>query len=306
MTHWQKRIGSQREWIWRGWSIRYSFWTNPQSSASHRPPLILLHGFGASIDQWRNNIHVLGEYSSVYALDLLGFGGSRKANTTYSTELWTAQVYDFWRTFINQPVVLIGNSLGSLVALTAVATHPNMAKGLIMINLPDVGVRQEMLPKFIEPVVRFSENIVAKSGIITLIFYLVRQPKVIRFVLNKIAYEDKQAVDEELVEIISRPPQEEDAIKTINALASSASQPNYAQSVKQLLPNISLPMLLIWGKQDRIIPFMLAPKFAQLNPNITLIELEGAGHCPQDECPNRFNQEVLHWLSLLPVPFQGD
>ncbi len=77
----------------------------------------------------------------------------------------------------------------------------------------------------------------------------------------------------------------------------STTQPNFAQSVKQLLPNVSVPILLIWGKQDRMIPFYFAPKFAQLNPKITLIELEGVGHCPHDECPDIFNKEVLNWLT---------
>jgi haloalkane dehalogenase len=220
IIHWQKRIGHQREWIWRGWSIRYSFWANPQPHASRRPPLILLHGFGASIDHWRNNVNLLGEYSVVYAVDLLGFGGSRKSNKPYTIELWTAQVYDFWRSFINQPVVLIGNSIGSLIALTAVATHPEMAKGLIMLSLPDVAARQEMLPKIIEPVVRFTENTVAKSGLLTLLFYFVRQPKVIRRWAG-IAYQDKTAVNDELVEIIARPPQDEDAAAAFNALFRS-------------------------------------------------------------------------------------
>ncbi|MGK7946399.1 MAG: alpha/beta fold hydrolase [Microcystaceae cyanobacterium] len=296
--HWQKRIGRQREWIWRGWSIRYSFWANPEPDTSQRPPLILIHGFGASIDHWRNNIKVLGEYSAVYALDLLGFGGSRKANTPYSMELWTAQVYDFWRTVINKPVVLIGNSIGSLVALTAVVTHPEMAKGLIMLSLPDVAARQEMLPKAIEPIVRFTENIVAKSGLLTLLFYFVRQPHIIHRWAG-IAYQDKQAVDYELVEIIARPPQDEDAVTAFNALFRSTTQANFAQSVKQLLPHVSIPILLIWGKQDRMIPFFFAAQFAQLNPNITLIELEGVGHCPQDECPDRLNQEVLNFMTLI-------
>lgn len=81
------------------------------------PPLILLHGFGASIEQWRHNISVLSQQHRVYALDLLGFGASRKAYTQYGVNLWREQIYDFWRTFIGVPAILVGNSLGSLVAL---------------------------------------------------------------------------------------------------------------------------------------------------------------------------------------------
>jgi pimeloyl-ACP methyl ester carboxylesterase len=297
-SSWSMRIGRQRDWIWRGWSIRYSFWANPDKIAQNYPPLLLIHGFGASIEHWRNNIPVLSQYSAVYAIDLLGFGGSRKANTAYSINLWVSQVYEFWRTFIKIPVVLIGNSIGSLVCLTASVHHAEMVKGLIMLSLPDVAARQEMLPKFIEPIVRLTENTFAKSGLLTLLFYFVRRPSIIRRWAG-IAYIDKKAVNEELVALISRPPQDEGSVKAFNALFRSTTQPHFALSVKQLLPQLQVPILLIWGTKDRMIPFFFASQFAQLNLNLQLIELEGVGHCPHDECPQLFNEKVLNWLKSL-------
>ena len=57
-------------------------------------------------------------HHTVYALDMLGFGASEKASANYSIELWVEQVYDFWKAFIRQPVVLVGNSNGSLISLS--------------------------------------------------------------------------------------------------------------------------------------------------------------------------------------------
>ncbi len=288
---WQHRVGHQREWIWRGWSIRYSFYPH----SSHQPPLILLHGFGAAIEHWRKNIPVLGEYTTIYALDFLGFGGSRKADTPYTINLWVEQVYDFWRRFIGQPVVLVGNSLGSLVGLTLAASYPEMVKGLVMLSLPDVASRQEMLPKPIEPLVRQMENLVANSGLLSFLFYFLRRPAVIRR-WAAIAYRDETLIDEELIEIIANPPQETEANRAFCALFRSVIRPNFAQSAKELLPKLTIPMLLLWGKQDRMVPAFLAPQFAQLNPRLKLIELDEVGHCLHDECPERFNPLLLTWL----------
>ena len=98
---WQERIGSQRDWVWRGWQTRYSYLrARGKSDDIQDLPIIFIHGFGASIEHWRNNLPVLAQNHTVYAIDLLGFGASRKANTEYSAALWTEQVHDFWQTFI--------------------------------------------------------------------------------------------------------------------------------------------------------------------------------------------------------------
>lgn len=121
----------------------------------------MLHGFGASIGHWRHNLEVLGEQHTVYALDMLGFGASEKACANYNIQLWVEQIYDFWKTFIRQPVILVGNSLGSLVSLAVAATYPEMVQGVVMMSLPDPSLEQEAIPVFLHPVVATIKNMVA-------------------------------------------------------------------------------------------------------------------------------------------------
>ena len=139
---WQQRIGSQRDWVWRGWQTRYTYFRSVQTDNALSTPVMLLHGFGTSIGHWRHNLEVLGQQHTVYALDMLGFGASRKACADYKIDLWVNQVYEFWQTFIRQPMVLVGNSIGSLVCLAAAAAHPEMVKGIVLINLPDLSLRE--------------------------------------------------------------------------------------------------------------------------------------------------------------------
>jgi pimeloyl-ACP methyl ester carboxylesterase len=56
---------------------------------------------------------------------------------------------------------------------------------------------------------------------------------------------------------------------------------------------------LLWGRQDRMVPPMFAPKFAAMNQRIKLVELDDAGHCPQDECAERVNAVIADWLKTL-------
>ena len=292
---WQERIGNQRDWVWRGWQTRYSYLRAQENNNIEHPPLIFIHGFGASIEHWRNNLPVIAQYHTVYALDLLGFGASRKADVEYGTTLWTEQVHDFWQSFIGTPVILVGNSIGSLVCLTATATYPEMVKGLVMLNLPDVSVREEMLPPLVRPLVTAIENFVASPWLIKNILKIVRRPNIIRRWAG-IAYPNKSAVTDELVDILSSPAYDDGAGQTLVRLSRSVRQASFAKSVRNLLPEIVIPMLLIWGMQDKMIPPKQARAIASLNPRLKLIELANAGHCPHDEYPNQFNSLLLEWL----------
>ncbi|MEL6441656.1 MAG: alpha/beta fold hydrolase [Cyanobacteria bacterium J06621_8] len=293
---WQQRIGDQRDWVWRGWQTRYSFLR--ATLASDRPPVIFIHGFGASIEHWRHNLGEIGQYHTVYALDLLGFGASRKADTEYSADLWAEQIHDFWQTFIGVPVILVGNSIGSLVALNAAAKYPQMVQGLVMLSLPDVSVREDMLPPLVRPLVTTIENLVASPLLIKNILKIVRRPSIIRRWAG-IAYPKKAAVTDELVAILSNPAYDEGSEQTLFRLSRSVRKAGFAQSVRDLLPQVKVPMLLIWGLKDRMIPPKQAKAIAALNTLVKLIELPDAGHCPHDEYPEEFNALLLDWLESL-------
>ena len=201
---WQAKIGNQRDWMWRGWKIRYSY--QPQKSidnnSQQNPPLLLIHGFGVSLKHWRNNIQFLAQNHPVYSIDLLGFGSSQKAYASYGIDLWTHLVFDFWQEFINQPMILVGNSIGSLISLNTAVNHPAIAKGLVMLSLPDVAGRTNMIPAPLRSLVTTIEGLVANPLLIRLLLNIARQPNVIRKSLQT-AYINHLHVDQELVNLIS-------------------------------------------------------------------------------------------------------
>ncbi|WP_414546327.1 alpha/beta fold hydrolase [Nostoc sp. CCY0012] len=292
--NWQQRVGNQRDWVWRGWQTRYTY-LRPSKNHQKTPPLILLHGFGASIGHWRHNLEVLGEHHTVYALDMLGFGASEKAPVNYSIELWTKQVYEFWQAFIGEPVILIGNSNGSLISLAIAAAHPEMVHGIVMMSLPDPSLEQEAIPPFLRPIVTGIKKMVASPLILKPVFNFVRQPSVLRRWAG-LAYANPEAITDELIDILAGPPQDRGSARAFSALFRAAIAVNFSPSVKAILPKLTVPMLLIWGSKDRFVPPILAKRFTQYNEKLELLDLEDVGHCPHDECPEKVNQVILDWI----------
>jgi pimeloyl-ACP methyl ester carboxylesterase len=289
------KIGHQRDWVWRGWQTRYAF-SRPDNVNNQQPPVMFLHGFGGSIDHWRKNFAVLGEEHTVYALDLVGFGASRKPQTDYKISLWVEQIHDFWQTFVGEPMIIVGNSIGSLVALVAAATYPEMAKSLVMVSLFDPSAEQESVPKLLQPTLNFIKMALVPTFLLKSLFYVVRKPGVAKR-WAKIAYANDTAVDPELMNIFLTPAQDKEAANAFPAILRGMISIYFAPNIRRFLPRMKLPMLLVWGHLDKIIPRSNIQTLVRLNPNIKFVEIQAAGHCAHDETPEQVNKIIQEWLA---------
>ncbi|MEM7555135.1 MAG: alpha/beta fold hydrolase [Cyanobacteria bacterium P01_A01_bin.84] len=294
VNDWREKVGNQRDWIWRGWKIRYTYLRSREGN-NHKPPLIFLHGFGGSIGQWRYNLEALSQHYTIYAMDMLGFGATEKAPVRYNVKIWVEQVYDFWRTLINRPVVLIGHSTGSLISLAAAQNHPEMVSGIVMMSIADPSIEREAIPPILQPIVASIKSVVASPVLLKPLFYFLRQPSVLRRWAG-LAYANPKAVTDELVDILAAPPRDRGSARVFSQLFRGTIRTDFGPSVKKVLPTLSIPMLLIWGNQDRFIPPTFAKEFASYNQNVQLIQLDNAGHCPYDECYEQVNPVILDWM----------
>ncbi|WP_236612398.1 alpha/beta fold hydrolase [Picosynechococcus sp. NKBG15041c] len=293
LKSWPQRIGVQRSWLWRGWQIRYSFWRS--SDRRGRSPILLLHGFGAALEHWRGLIPQLAQDRDVYAVDLLGFGGSRKGEANFGVPLWTEQLEDFLRLVVRRPVILLGNSLGSLVCATLGQNPKNQVQAIALLSVPDVAQRQAMLPKPLRPIVNGLERSAMQPWLLKLIFRLARQPLVLKNWL-KLAYPSWPEIDAELLAIVQAPTCDQDADTAFVALSRRVGQPGFAPPMAEVLAQVQCPIFILWGEQDRFVPVAIAPKLAATNPQINLTVLPGLGHCPQDEAPAQIYELFSQWL----------
>jgi len=309
------RLGHDRTWYWRGWHIRYTYF-RPLSPEPNLTPLLLVHGFGASLGHWRHNFGSWSQHYPVYALDLLGFGRSQKAAAPYTPLFFAELLADFWQTFLQRPTILVGNSLGSVISLITAHRYPDRVKGLVLVNLPDASVLSATLPAADPPAhppmswakrwVKYGLTaIFTAPWVINPLLAIVRSP-VVLYPALKNAYADPRWVDEELKALIREPALEPHAALALRCLTRTLGDVAPTDRARSILPTLQTPLLLLWGKNDRLVPPFLAARCAALNPRLQLIELDQAGHCPQDECSDRVNGIVLDWInqtfSVTPVP----
>ncbi len=285
-------------WQWRGHNIYYV-----QAGTSPNPPLLLVHGFGASTDHWRKNITGLSDDLEVWAIDLLGFGRSAKPNIQYSGELWRDQLNDFITEVIGKKAVLIGNSLGGYACLCTAAQRPETAAGLVLLNSagpfsqnkPVIETEIEptqfdQLQKLFGDVVKW---IFQQPWARFLLFQYIRQPWVIRQTLEKV-YLDKSAITDQLIAEIQRPASDPGAAEVFASIFSTPQ----GEKVDVLLQQLTCPLLLLWGEGD---PWINArersQKFRQYYPQLQEYFLH-AGHCPHDEVPDQVNSLLQDWVNL--------
>lgn len=287
------KYDNPKDWMWRGWKIRYTSILNPQSQVH----VFLLHGFGGSIGHWRQNIAELAKHHNVHALDLLGFGASEKPVTPYTVQLWAEQVYEFWATFVNVPVVLVGNSIGAVTCLSIAATYPEMVRGIAMISLPHAIKPTNNIPVFLHPFYKLLKSIFTSPLFLEPLFHLLRQPWVVKH-WAMLAYTCKEAITDELLEILIAPAREHGAAKAFCAIFQGMFSPQFFPNIQAILSNLKLPSLLVWGKKDRMVPANLAQQCLNYNSTAQLILLENAGHCAHDECPEQVNREILNWIQM--------
>ncbi|MEO0457174.1 MAG: alpha/beta fold hydrolase [Cyanobacteria bacterium P01_A01_bin.114] len=291
LTH--PTLGHQRLWIWRGWRIRYTYVMPDSPAAQAATPLLLLHGFGASLEQWRHNLSILGQQRPVYALDLLGFGGSQKPAAMLGAQVWQAQVFEFWQAVIGRPVILMGHSLGALVALTSAAGHPQMVERLIMLTLPLA--RQELVSGWLDRLSRRVESLFASPLLLRPLFQVVRQPWLLRSILRKV-YRQPDRADDDVVAAFVRPTCDRGAARTLCYLVRSRTTDDFSPTTRDLIEQLQIPILLLWGDQDTVIPIRWSEQIVPLNPQLTFHIIKDAGHFLYDESSGQLHDAIAEWL----------
>lgn len=278
--------------------------------------VLLVHGFGASSYHWRYQVATLAEQGyRVYSMCLLGYGWSDRAVLQYSGEVWAAQINDFLKQVAgDRPTVLVGNSIGAFATLLAAATAStaSAAAGLVLLNA--AGRFEERQPGE-APARKQAGDLVAEAeeqaepGPIQWALQQVRRALASwAFYTTKLriepilqwVYVNEQQVDEDLVTSIRMPAEHPQALDAFAEViqAGRRTQVSVFEAL-DALPS-SLPVLLIWGMQD---PWMrparasaILAECATRGIGCQLVEVEDAGHCPQDDAPGAVNEALVSWL----------
>ncbi len=289
---------STKVWTWQGFSIQY------QTGGTQGAAIVLVHGFGASSYHWRKNLPELSKFSRVYAIDLIGFGGSAKPapgplkpaeQVEYSFETWGQQIADFCREVVGGPVFLAGNSIGCIAAMQAAVYAPDLVLGTVLINcslrlLHDR--KRATLPWYRRTGAPIVQKFLSIKPIGQFFFKQLAKPSVVRKILLQ-AYKYPEAVTDELVDLMLSPAYDPGAVDVFLAFTRYSQGP----LPEDLLAVLPCPALLLWGTDDPWEPIAIARKELAHFPVVEdFISLEGLGHCPQDEAPEIVNPILQDWI----------
>jgi pimeloyl-ACP methyl ester carboxylesterase len=277
--------------------------------------VVLIHGFGANVRHWRHNIPVLAESAEVFAIDLLGFGSSAKppsqlrgeierpGSVRYGFTLWAELVADFVeqhvrRGYPERKVLLVGNSIGGVVALASAKLLSEKGippQQVILIDCAQRTLDEKRVHElpFLQRLTRpLLKRMVQQRWLTTSLFRFLARPPYIRRVLA-VAYPTGTNVDDELVDLLYQPSTDQGAPESFRGFVNLFSD----VLAPDLLADMQVPVRMIWGSQDPWESTEEAERWARKFSSIRELRVvEGLGHCPHDEGPEKVNPILLEWL----------
>ncbi|MBP8000632.1 MAG: alpha/beta hydrolase [Chloroflexi bacterium] len=256
------------------------------------PVFILLHGFASNTYTWHKIVPELAQHGTVLLYDRIGFGLSARPLTwegdnPYTREAQVEQTISLMNALALDQAILVGNSAGGTVSADIALAYPERVQALILV---DAAIYTGGgAPDFVKPLLRtpqmrhlgplISRSFLAQGGS-----------------LLDLAWHDPSRITAEDIASYEKPLQVENWDKSLweFTLASTASD------LPDRLDELTLPVLVITGDDDRIVPTAESQRLANELVNAELVIIPDCGHVPQEEQPALFLDAVITFVAGLP------
>jgi pimeloyl-ACP methyl ester carboxylesterase len=238
---------------------------------------VMLHGYGGASFTWRYWAPALAARGRLLLVDMKGFGAAPKPDDgAYGPVDLAALVADLIRVLDLTRVTLIGHSLGGSVALLTSFSLPaddrDRIARLVLIGAP---AYRQRLPPF--------AHLARLPRASAALLRLVGERRVVRLVIRSIVF-DRDSATEAMVDAYAAPLSTRDGVRA--ALdAGRMIVPDEIDELSRRFADLDLPVLLLWGDNDRVVPLSIGERLAAELPNARLVVLERCGHLPPEERP---------------------
>jgi pimeloyl-ACP methyl ester carboxylesterase len=252
------------------------------------PVFVLLHGFGASLFSWHAVMEPISEYGMVIAYDRPAFGLTERPSTwvgedPYSPQASVDLLLGLLDQFNIQKAILVGNSAGGTVSMLFTIQHPERAEALILVD-PAVyqggGGPSWLRPFYKTPQMNHLGPLI------------VRSIQTNGLELIEMAWFDPSKITQETWDGYTRPLEADNWDRALWYF-TVASQPS---GLPDHLGEFSLPVMVITGDTDKIVPTADSIRLANGIPNARLFIIPQAGHVPHEEQPALFMHAVEEFL----------
>ncbi len=250
--------------------------------------LVLIHGLGVSIESWAWNIEALSAHYRVIALDIPGFGRSSPPSdgSFYQPDNSTRLFYCFLDALGIRRATLVGHSMGGYVAMQVCLRYPHIADRLILVSSAGLGQEIDLFTRLL-----------AVWPLGEMLFQPL--PAVIEWMGDRLLSAGLSAsYRERMLEFYQSPGAKQSLLNTLRAGVNLNGQ--FITFSDAELQKLSLPVLLVWGQQDNVLPVQHIHRAAKVMPNSRAAILDQARHAPHIDRAEEFNRLVLDFLSYQP------
>lgn len=256
--------------------------------------IILLHGFGSSTYSWQKVMEPFSSFGSVLAYDRPGFGLTERVlpyedvdTNPYLLEYQPQILMAFIESKKVDKIILVGNSAGGTVALQTALAYPDRIDALILISPAVYG--SGGAPKWIRPLLNLPQ--MDRLGPV-----LVRTIRERGLELLKLAWSNPENISEEDLLNYQKPL----SVDRWDVGLWEFTKANGENEIDSRTTELLLPVLVITGADDKIIPADQSIQLASELLNASLVVIPGCGHVPQEECPTDFMNAVDDFVKNLP------
>jgi pimeloyl-ACP methyl ester carboxylesterase len=249
-------------------------------------PVLLVHGIGGSLLTFQRNIAPLARRARVYAIDLPGHGLSEVPDVAYQAEEGGAFILAFIEEVCRAPTTLVGVSAGGLMCLLAASERPELVRRLALVSSAGLGrdIGWELRLLTLPLLDRFVEN---------------ATPEQARSALEHQVY-DPATITPEFVRAVyatwQRPGTRRAFLRGLRSNVTLFGVRRWRAHVRRL-SRLAMPVLIVWGAQDRYIPVRHAYRAARFLVQARLHVLDRCGHMPPYERPTEFNRILADFLA---------
>ncbi|KAI3962418.1 hypothetical protein MKW98_010969 [Papaver atlanticum] len=270
-----------RIWRWNGYVVQYTV------VGREGPAVLLVHGFGAFLEHFRDNIKSIADAGNrVWAITLLGFGKSEKPNIVYTELIWAQLLRDFVVEVVGEPVHLVGNSIGAYFAAIVAGLWPALVKSVVLMNTAG-----SIVPNYSSvPLAEERQTSgVSWLGSRVLSFYLKLS---VGSIVKNCYPSNKDRADDWLINEMLRASNDPGVLVVLESIFKF----NLSIPLNYLLEPFEGKVLIIQGMKDPLSKssFILS-MFKRHCSGIETKELD-AGHCPHDERPEEVNSFICEWV----------
>lgn len=251
-------------------------------------PLIFLHGFGASSYSWRYLTRHFSENYRVIAVDLKGFGLSDKPfDNRYSLREQALIIKSFIENKSLRDVVLVGNSFGGAVAMMTCLEFSGPQSPIRKMVLIDSPASRQDMPNIFALLRTPPFNWLAIS---------LMPPRVAAWATLEKDYFNSSKISDEAVLVYASYLKLPGARSALLRTAEQLVPPNL-NHILERYREVTMPVLILWGEEDRTIPLSTGRLLASEIRNSRLMVIPNCGHLPQEECPEQTIEFISDFLS---------